>query len=157
MPTRGGRHRKGRALVVAPSALLLVVVAGACAGDLDGAIQVKAVDYAFQSVPERLGAGRHRFSFENQSDDEQHEMVILRVNDGVGEPLRRVLELPEAEAMKKVTQVGVTEAPPGEKAKADVSGELRKGRYAMVCFIPVRGREGPPHFRRGMIQEFAVD
>ena len=34
--------------------------------------------------------------------------------------------------------------------------ELRKGKYALVCFIADRAG-GPPHVAKGMLQEVAVE
>jgi hypothetical protein len=44
---------------------------------------------------------------------------------------------------------------PGAKAAVTVP-DLEPGSYAIMCFIPVEGGEGEPHFARGMINQFKV-
>lgn len=122
--------------------------------DYPGA-DVTAKDYAFEA-PDTVKAGSVAFSFENISDGEEHEMIILRKQDGVDLSWDELLDLPEEEARSKTEFVAAAFAPPGESNSALAS--LAAGDYAMVCFIPVGGEEeGPPHFTQGMIHEFTVE
>lgn len=123
-------------------------------------VDVTAVDYAFNGVPDTLEAGFVSFELTNDGD-EPHEMVVFRKNDGVEQSFE---ELVEAEADDQVTFVAGSFAEPGDDAYA--VAELKAGDYAMVCFIPVGAsaegpqegeEEGPPHFTRGMLSEFTVE
>lgn len=119
-------------------------------------VPVSGIDYAFEGVPATIEAGTVAFAFTNESDAEEHELILLRKGDGVTMSFQEILELPEEEAMTNAEFVGATFAPPG--GEGSTLAELEAGDYAMVCFIPVGGAEdGPPHFAEGMIQEFAVE
>ena len=124
-------------------------------------VDVSAVDYAFEGIPESLDAGPTSFEFTNDSEKEFHELVLFRKNDGVTESVAELLELPEEEAMEKVTVKGGTFAAPGDGDPLVV--ELDAGEYAAVCFVPVGATEenqegtGPPHFVQGMVHEFTVE
>ncbi|MGH8897965.1 MAG: hypothetical protein ACRDZ4_13330 [Egibacteraceae bacterium] len=114
-----------------------------------GRTGVTAVDYAFQGVPATSKAGTVSFEFTNASQSgELHEMVLLRRNEGVTEPLQELLALPDDQAMTKMAFVAVAKLQPGD--------------YAMVCFIGTGSTkdkpegEGPPHFTKGMVREFKV-
>jgi len=121
------------------------------------AVDVDAVDYAFEGVPETIDAGTVAFKLTNSTEhDEEHEMVIFSKADGVTESFEDLLALPEEEVGSKVVFAGAAFAPPGGEGFA--LAELGPGEYAMVCFIPVGGADdGPPHFTQGMLQEFAVE
>lgn len=115
---------------------------------------VKAVDYAFEGVPDDVGAGLASFAFTNEGG-EQHEMVLFRRSDGVTESLDELLALPEEESMAKIELSGVTFADPGSTSY--LAADLQPGTYFLVCFIPVGGgEEGEPHFMHGMKAEFTV-
>ena len=120
-------------------------------------VDVNAVDYAFEGVPETIEAGTVAFALTNSTEnDEEHEMVIFSKADGVTESFEDLLALPQEEVESKVVFAGAAFAPPGGEGSA--LAELAPGDYAMVCFIPVGGGEdGPPHFTEGMIQEFTVE
>lgn len=119
-------------------------------------VDVTAVDYAFEGVPESLEAGTFSFAFTNASETEEHEMIVLRRNDGVALSWEELLGLPEEEAMTNAQFMAAAFAPPG--ADGSTLAALPAGDYAMVCFIPVGGGEdGPPHFAEGMIHEFTVE
>jgi uncharacterized cupredoxin-like copper-binding protein len=117
-----------------------------------GPIGITADEYSFDGVPRTLTAGEHRFQLLNRGD-EPHEMVIVRLKDGVSS-VDQVLALPEDEAMTKVEMVGQAQAAPGEKSEK-LTVNLAAGRYGVLCFIPT-GNGGPPHFEQGMKAEFTV-
>lgn len=126
---------------------------GACEFDT---VEVTAVDYAFEGVPDSLSAGTAAFAFSNESESEEHEMIIVRKADGVDLSFDEILNLSEEESEDKVEFKGAAFAGPGSGGSALV--ELTAGDYAMVCFIPVGGAEdGPPHFTQGMVKEFSVE
>jgi hypothetical protein len=132
------------------------------------ALNVTAVDYAYQGMSESVPSGGAVLTMSNEGT-ELHEAVLFRINDDVTEPVTDILSLPEEEAMTMVTEAGGTFAFPGETSSANL--DLEPGRYAMVCFIPVgltpeaaeeaeatgTEPEGPPHFTEGMVQEFTVE
>lgn len=128
---------------------------------------VTASDYEFRGVPPQLRVGYALFRFTN-SGTELHEMILLRKKADTTESFDQLLELPEEEAKAKVDDAGGAFAFPGDTDTAVV--DLKAGDYAMLCFIPVgltpeaamaaeksgQGPQGPPHFTRGMKQEFKV-
>jgi hypothetical protein len=116
--------------------------------------QIKAVEYAFEGVPDELDAGLTSFAFTNEGAEE-HEMVLVRRADGVQESLDELLALPEEESMSKIEMAGVTFAAPGNTSY--LAADLQPGTYFLVCFIPVGGAEdGEPHFMHGMKAELTV-
>jgi hypothetical protein len=118
-------------------------------------VEVTAKDYAFEA-PDTVEAGDLAFHMKNISTDEQHVMVLLRKNDGVDLSFDELLKLPQDQAESKTTEMGAAFAPPGGDSSALVT--LEPGKYAMVCFLPIGGKEGaPPHFTQGMVHEFTVE
>ena len=118
-------------------------------------VDVTAKDYAFDA-PDSVKAGDVAFHMTNASTGEQHEMVVLRKNDGVDLSFDELLQMPQDQAEAKTTYVGSAMAPPGGDNSALVT--LEPGSYAMVCFLPMGGKEGaPPHFTQGMVHEFTVE
>jgi plastocyanin len=127
-------------------------------------VSVTGVDYAFEDVPATVEAGSE-LTFHN-GGTEPHEMVVIRINDGVTQTIDDLLELPEDEALELATVVGAAMALPGEDAE-DAVTVTEPGNYAMVCFIPVGSTAedlqsseppaGPPHFTEGMVTSFTVE
>lgn len=127
--------------------------------------EVEGFDYGYNNIPTTAEAGQVAFRF-NNTGDELHEMVVLRINDE-SVTVQQLLEMPEEEAMAQVSFAGRSFAEPGQE---DVLfTDLEAGRYAVVCFIPV-GTESfedlpedesdvsqPPHFTQGMVAEFSVE
>jgi hypothetical protein len=132
------------------------LVSGATdACDYDG-VDVTAVDYAYEDVPETIAAGNVSFTLSNESDAEDHEMAILRRNDGVSESFDEILQLPEDQADAMIEFKTAAFASPGEQGSTLAT--LDPGDYVMVCFLPVGGAEdGPPHVSEGMVKEFTVE
>ncbi len=118
-----------------------------------GGIGVRGEEYSFENMPGKVAAGEVGFQFRN-TGKEAHEMVVVGLGDGAAS-IQDVLRLPEPEAMAKLDVVGRSLAEPGQEG-AKVETQLKAGRYALVCFLPVAGN-GPPHFTRGMVQEFTVE
>lgn len=123
-------------------------------------VDVSAVNYAFEGIPETLEAGITTFEFSNEGT-ELHELIILRKNDDATETFDELLALPEEEARTKVSDVGAAFGAPGEEGLYTVA-DLSAGDYLAICFIPVGSvdeeteAEGPPHFTQGMKTEFTV-
>lgn len=130
-------------------------------------VDIQAVEYAYDGVPQTVQAGTVGIDFSN-AGAELHEMALFRLNDGVTESVEELLQMPEEKALKKVTEAGHAFAFPGT---ADITFiDLEPGNYAMACFVPVgttpdklealeSGSEpgGPPHFTEGMFAEFTVE
>jgi hypothetical protein len=125
------------------------------------AVEVTAVDYAFEGVPETLPAGITTFAFSNEGK-EVHEMLMVRYKDP-STTIEELLELSDKEAQKKIVFLGASFGPPG--ASDTENKDLAPGKYALVCFVPVgstsekaaRKADGPPHVARGMSAEFTVE
>lgn len=115
---------------------------------------VTAVDYAYRGLPRSVAGGPRSFELQNDGE-ETHELVVLKINDNVTDPVDKLLELPREQVGVRVANAGSASAKPGEQSF--VVADLTPGRYALVCFIPVGGAsEGPPHFTRGMQAELRV-
>jgi uncharacterized cupredoxin-like copper-binding protein len=133
----------------------------AWAGDNCGfeTLDVTAVEYEYDGVPEELSTGYHVVNFSNEGQ-EQHELLAFKINDGVTESLDELFELSDEEIEGKITMVNAVFAPPGSSDTG--SWNLASpGNYAIVCFVPVGSvgeteGDGPPHFVEGMVQEFTV-
>lgn len=193
--------KKRRRLCLAAAAALAVVALAGCGGSQaeasateesarrtptpasDGTITVTAVDYAFEGLPDRVKAGT-KLALANQSKQELHELVAIRLPDTEKRPVSELIKLPEQELMAAVPgdPAAVLLAPPagGEQINAVGDGTLKQpGRYAVICSIPVGtdpaeflrqaqqgGGEGPPppqpgtgppHFTQGMFAEVTVE
>lgn len=118
-------------------------------------VDVTGTEYAFQGVPSTLPAGATSFELANRGN-EAHEIVVLRIKDGVTESFEQLLKLPEEQAQQKVEVRGTSgRVPPGQPGY--VVADLNPGRYGVACFLPVgEGQEGPPHTTRGMFAAFTV-
>ncbi len=173
------------ALVLAAAAALLL--AAACGDDEDdtpapatGTIEITAVDYGFEGVPERVAAGSS-FTLTNASSIELHELVAIRMVDGETRSIEDLLELSDEE-LDEVFAPGppamVLIAMPNEESFAVVGDGTftEPGRYALVCFIPTGADPdefmaaaeassdgppevdgGPPHAFVGMYGEVTVE
>ncbi|TFH13870.1 MAG: hypothetical protein E4H05_10285 [Acidimicrobiales bacterium] len=122
-------------------------------------LDVTATEYQYSGIPDELSTGYHVLNFSNEGQ-EQHEMFAFKINDGVTESLDEIFELPEEEALGKITPVNAAFAPPGGSDTG--SWNLTSpGSYAVVCFVSVGSvgdteGQGPPHFTQGMVHEFTV-
>jgi hypothetical protein len=116
-------------------------------------VQVGAVDYAYEGLSETEAAGVVSFELNNRGA-ESHELALYRKNDGVKDPLDKLLKQPRAKFEEKVKFVGVASTPPGGTDYA--LARLTPGDYAVVCFQPTGKAGGPPHHTKGMFEEFKV-
>lgn len=128
-------------------------------------LEVSTTEYAFGGVPSILDAGPVVITNTNVGD-EFHEVLLLRVDDGVTESIEDIVALPEEEAMQKATVAGVAFAAPGTSGYSAV--DLAPGHYAAICFLPQGATpehmeaiqagefDGAPHFTLGMLSEFDV-
>jgi hypothetical protein len=124
------------------------------------AVDISAVEYAFEGAPETLTAGTTTFTFTNDGE-EVHEMIMVRYKDE-SLTIKDLMKLSDKEAEKQLEFLGASFGPPGTVDTE--SRSLAAGKYALVCFIPVgatsekalRKAEGPPHVAKGMSAEFIV-
>jgi hypothetical protein len=154
---------------VAVAALLLGLPGVQAEG---GVVAIHATDGGYQGVPGTVAAGETRFSFNNDSQSQAHEMNLFRINDGVGESFEQILAEDEAQqkqpesgqnppaeqapAPPKMTFFGATGAGPGEAARMDLIGNLPPGRYGIASFIPANDEAATPGYKKGLKAEFTV-
>lgn len=141
-------------------------------------VDVTAVDYHFEGLPERLAAGSV-LTLRNESAAELHEIVAVRLPDDEARAVSDLVALPEEElGFLEEGVVAVLLAKPGsdEQVAAVGDGTLTEpGRYVIACFIPTgvdpqtyldaAGPEGPPqiegagppHVAHGMFTELTVE
>jgi hypothetical protein len=123
-------------------------------------VDVTAVNYAFEGLPDELEAGVASFELANEGT-ELHEFVLVRKNDDTTESFEELLALPQDEAQAKISFAASAFATPGEE-NVYALADLTPGEYLAVCFIPVGTvdeetvAEGPPHFTQGMQHELTV-
>lgn len=118
------------------------------------AVDVTALDYSYAGLPDTLRAGRTSFKLINKGK-EDHEMVILRRNDGVTEDFEALSKLPQDQMFSKVTFTGVAFGKPGSTSFDAL--DLSPGTYFLMCSMPVGGKEGgAPHFTQGMQRTITV-
>lgn len=143
----------------------------------DDAMLITGADYEFRGVPEIAEVGTE-LAFTNISEEEVHEIVLLKVDDDETRPLNELLALPENERDAVAQFRGVTVAFPGQDAVfTDGSVTLSEpGRYVLICTIPTGADPqayrdavadpeaegppdvagGPPHLVNGMVAELEV-
>ena len=142
----------------------------------DGTVDVRAVDYAYLDVPTSVAAGTS-FALTNESDEEAHELVAVRLPDDEQRPVAELVALPPEDFGPLMDGVRtVVLAAPGDEGIAVVGdGTLAEpGRYALLCIIPTGADPeeyltsaatsdgppdvpgGPPHMVAGMFAEITV-
>ena len=128
-------------------------------------VEVTAVDYAFEGVPDSVPAGPVAVTLTNDGA-EVHELALVRINDDVDEPFEELLQLPEEQARQNVSFSGQVFAFPGVSDTTFL--DLEPGRFGVACFVPVGSTpqavesgdevEGPPHaIAEAMFAEFTVE
>lgn len=137
---------------------------------------ITGVDYAFEVGD--ISAG-DTVEFVNGSEDEAHEMIVMKVNDDsvTLEDIQKLLEEdPEGPPPEFLEESGFAFALPGETAEQTLT--LDAGRYLVLCFIPQNAPPemvakmmqsesseppempadvGPPHAVAGMVNLFEVE
>jgi hypothetical protein len=181
---------RSRRLIAAAAALALTVVLVACGDDDGGAdaapaepttIEVRAVDFAFEGLPDRVPAGT-RLTLVNDAPTELHELVAVRLADDEERSADELMALPPEEmgpTLFASDPAAVLLTPPGgEQIAAVGDGTLAEpGRYLILCVIPtgvepdvylaaaaeaeggppqIEGA-GPPHIAHGMYTELIVE
>jgi hypothetical protein len=156
------------------------MLAAACGEDAaSGTVGVTAADYRFEDLPKEAEAGTV-LTLINESPNEIHELVALKLPDSEKRSAAELVKLPEdqLQALFQGPPAMVLVAPPDKarQIEAEGDGTLReKGRYLVVCFVPIGadpgayvaaaagGGEGPPdvaggppHTTQGMFGEIKV-
>jgi len=141
-----------------------------------GTVEVTAVDYAFEGLPDSVAAGT-KLTLTNSSTAEIHELRAFLLPDGEERSADELIVLPDSELEQLIPQGPPTAellAPPngGEMILEVGDGTLADpGRYLMVCTVPTgadpdavlnaAAREvvpgGPLHFTKGMYAELTVE
>ncbi|CAN5751921.1 hypothetical protein BH24ACT5_BH24ACT5_21090 [soil metagenome] len=114
-------------------------------------IDVLAREYSYGGLPTEMAAGPTVITFLNDGE-EFHELLVLRRNEGVDDPVEDLLALPEEEVFSKFTFVGAMFTGPGTETYAVI--DFTPGDYVGLCFLPVgatpemmeqmMSEEGPP-------------
>ena len=169
--------RRTRLLVPAAAALALLVSACGSGASEPTTVEVSAVDFAFEGLPETLAAGS-TVMLTNNSATELHELVAIRLPDDETRSAADIVANPEDLVALFPSVETVLIAPPGEDGIPVVgTGTLAEpGRYLIICAIPtgvdpgeyltaaaeseggppdVPG--GPPHFVHGMYGQITVN
>ena len=193
--TQARRRRQATLLMLVPLILAAALALPACGSDSDGGdakgsvpkttttteapkaddvIEVHAVDYAFNDLPEKVAVGT-RLTLVNDAAEEPHELVAVKLPDDEKRSVEELLALPEEEMgalMGGGPPAMVLLAAPGKpEIKAVGDGVLKeKGRYLVLCSIPEGSDPSilesdappedngkPPHFAHGMHAELTVE
>jgi hypothetical protein len=179
LPTTHSRSRRHPTAAAVTIAAAILAVSG-CGSDDDvatGPVEVVAVDYAYEGIPERVRSGAE-ITVANESDREVHEVVAVRLPDDEERSVEELVGLPPQELAAFFPEVRtVLIAPPGEQGFAvEGTGVLDEpGRYALLCVIPTGAdpgeylaaaaeaeggppdvEGGAPHIAAGMYAELTV-
>jgi hypothetical protein len=141
-------------------------------------VEVIALDYAFVGLPEKVKPGT-TFVLKNESSQEVHELVAVRLPDDETRPVVELLQLPqeELEALFPLVETVIVAPPDQTGFPVEGTGTLTEpGRYAIICAIPTGADPdefmaaaaeseggppevagGPPHFVNGMFGEVIVE
>jgi hypothetical protein len=115
------------------------------------AATIKAAEYAFSA--QGLKAGKNRILFDNVGR-EPHLLFAAPMKAGATiADVRRFVE--EEKGEPPIEDADLSTSILEGRTKQVVDADLRKGRYAMICFIPDR-KGGPPHSAKGMVSEAVV-
>lgn len=146
-------------------------------GDHPDVVEITAVDYGFEGLPDMVPAGT-RLSLTNDGN-EPHELVAMRIPDEETRSVEELLQLPQPELMailgadaEPATVIlsahGTTDTPGAVVGDGTLT---EPGRYAIVCFLPVGSddsildpeadgppeSDAPPHITQGMFAELLVE
>ena len=80
-----------------------------------GQISITATDNAYHGIPATIGTGAVALTLDNQGRD-AHQVLIVRINDGVTEPFSTLLDLPPDQRMQAATALGSVEVAPARSA-----------------------------------------
>lgn len=120
-------------------------------------VAVNLVDFGFEGDLDALSSGNQTIQVSNSSSQEAHELVIVKLDEGVtvGDFLDAFS--PEAPGGPLPGQfIGGTAAFVGESDNY-LEVNLEEGAtYGLICFLPSPDNQGQPHFMLGMVGQFTV-
>jgi hypothetical protein len=156
----------GRGRIVCVTAAALALVAGGCGDDSDGGggttLDVTAVDFAFQDLPEEIDGGVVTVNLTNDGEVD-HEIVFVDIGDTPIDEFFVDFEPVITEGAPFPDYVGnlvgANEAAAGDSATFVYT--LPGGTYAVFCALTgtpedPEAEDGPPHFVQGMQQTVTV-
>lgn len=185
-PTDRSPSRLSGAAALAAVAGLALGLAGcsdddtAAAADEPPVIEVRAVDFAFEDLPDRVPLGT-TLTLVNDAPSELHELVAVRLGDDEDRAADELVSLPPPEMGATLfadePAMVLLAAPGGEQITAVGDGTLTEpGRYLVLCIIPTgvdpdvylaaaaeteegppQVDGGPPHIAHGMYAELVVE
>lgn len=112
-------------------------------------IEVTAVDFAFEGIPDTLEAGETTVVLANEGEV-SHEITIGLLPDDW-----TIEEVALGSGNSGTKIVGVV-GPIGAGATGEVTFDLDPGRYGYICHVR-EGTKGEEHYRHGMIGDFKVE
>jgi len=123
-----------------------------------GHIDVTATDSAYQGLPATVRSGAVGITLANRGQDE-HQVLVVRVLDGVAQPFAELLDLPPDQRVQMATPVGSVEAEPGETSTVFL--RLSPGRYGAADFLAqgagaAAASSGMPYYSLGLQGEFTA-
>ncbi len=122
-------------------------------------IQITATDNAYLGIPATTRSGAVGITLDNQGR-EAHQVLTVRIDDGVTEPFTALLRLPPEQRAQTATPLGSVEVDPGQTATVFL--RLTPGRYGAGDFLPQGTTRldapgnGDPHYLHGLQAEFTV-
>ena len=99
-----------------------------------GQIAITATDDAYHGVPATVATGAVALTLDNQGRD-AHQVLIVRINDGVTEPFSTLLDLPDDQRMQSAAALGSVEVDPRpgrHSVSATRPGTLRRRRLPLT-------------------------
>ncbi len=114
---------------------------------------VTASEYEFEAEGLKPGANQH--VFDNAGEQPHHVIAIPVIGNASLSQVEKFFKTEKGKPpvdFESITSTAVLEG--GTSQVTDL--ELKKGRYAFVCFISDR-EGGPPHVAKGMISEVEVE
>ena len=124
-----------------------------------GQISITATDDAYQGIPATIGSGAVGLTLNNRGR-EAHQVLIVRIDDGVTEPFSTLLDLPPDQRMQTAAALGSIEVDPGQVGTLFL--RLAPGRYGVGDFLSQGSTslDAPgsrdPHYLLGLHGEFTV-
>lgn len=120
-------------------------------------LTVNLVDYAFEVDYDAFSAGSHTIQVTNSGPQEAHELVVVRLDEGVTVQDFLGAFAPDAPGGPLPGQFVAGTAAFIEGSDNYLEVDLEEGAaYGIICFLPSPTNQGAPHFMLGMVGEFTV-
>ena len=112
-------------------------------------VEVTAVDFAFEGIPDTLEPGETTFVLTNEGEV-SHEITIGLL------PAGWTIEEVALESSDSGTEIVGVIPPMDPGASDEVTIDLEPGRYGYICHVR-EGTNGKEHYFSGMLGEFTVE